>query len=77
MTDVDRLLTAGEVAELLNMSEDAVRRQTRAKVIPHVRIGRVVRYRRAAVLAWVESIEQGGAGGTFRKHRPQLQAAEQ
>jgi len=64
----DRLLTAEEVAELLAVPPRWVREHTRGGLIPHVRLGRYVRYRREAVLGWLEEQEQGGAA--WRKHRP-------
>lgn len=67
---VDRPLTAGEVAELLSVPERWVREHTRSGLIPHVVLGR---YRRDAVLAWIEQQEAGGAA--WRKHRPGAQEA--
>lgn len=73
--EYDRLIDAKEVGELLGMSESAVRRLTHDGRIPHVPIPagtpsrgagrasaqqRTVRYRRASVLTWVDSLEQGG-----------------
>ena len=51
------LLTAGEVALLLRVTTAWVYTQTRARKIPHVSLGRYVRYRRSAVLAWIEEME--------------------
>lgn len=64
----DRLLTAAEIAEMLAVPERWVRDHTRSGRIPAVRLGRYVRYRREAVLAWVEAQERGGAA--WRQHRP-------
>jgi excisionase family DNA binding protein len=64
----DRLLLAGEVAELLSVPERWVRAHTRSGLIPHLRLGKYVRYRREAVFAWLEEQETGGAA--WRKHRP-------
>jgi excisionase family DNA binding protein len=58
----DRLLEAKEVAELLSVPETWVREHTRSGAIPHVPLGRYVRYDRGEVLAWVESL--------FRRHQP-------
>jgi excisionase family DNA binding protein len=66
----DRLLTAEEVAEMLSVPVGWVREHTRTQRLPHVRLGRYVRYRREAVVAWVEEQEQGGAA--WRKHRPKV-----
>jgi excisionase family DNA binding protein len=65
----DRLLTAAEVAEVLAVPERWVREHTRSGLIPHVRLGRYVRYRSDAVLSWIGEQERGGAA--WRKHRPQ------
>jgi excisionase family DNA binding protein len=70
----DRLLTAAEVAELLAVPERWVRDHTRSGLLPCVTIGRYRRYRREAVLAWVEENEQGGAA--WRRHKPRTIAAE-
>jgi excisionase family DNA binding protein len=64
----DRLLTAPEVAELLAVPERWVRDHSRSGLIPHIRLGRYVRYRSDAVLAWIGEQEHGGAA--WRKHRP-------
>lgn len=56
----DRLLTASDVAALLNVPVRWVRERTRAGDIPCVRLGRYVRYRRDSVVQWVEETEQGG-----------------
>jgi len=68
MTDglTERLLTAAEVAELLNVPESWVRQETREGRMPHLRLGRYVRYEWPAVAAWLE--EQ--RAGQWRKHRP-------
>ena len=67
----ERLLTAKEVAVLLAVSESWVRETTRAGHIPHVRLGRYRRFDRADVLAWVESLKDGG-GPAFRKRHPRI-----
>lgn len=66
----DRLLEADEVAELLGVPVRWVREHTRSGSIPHVPLGRYVRYDRGDVLAWVESLKTGG-GPSFRRHRPE------
>jgi len=55
----DELLTADEVAAMLRMKRAWVYAETRRGALPHVRLGRYVRYRRSAVTAWVEGLEQG------------------
>jgi excisionase family DNA binding protein len=51
------LLTAGEVAAILRVTPDWVYAQTRSRRIPHLRLGRYVRYRRGALIAWMEAVE--------------------
>jgi len=69
----DRLLEAKEVAALLSVPVGWVREHTRSGAIPHVSLGRYIRYERADVLAWVEGLKAGG-GPQFRKHQPNLRA---
>jgi excisionase family DNA binding protein len=64
----DRLLSAAEIAELLHVPERWVREHTRSGLLPHVPLGRYVRYDRTDVLAWLE--EQKAGGAAWRKHRP-------
>lgn len=71
MTD-DRLLDAQQVAELLNVPTGWVREHSRAGHLPTITLGRYRRYRKSAVLAYIEAQEQGG--GPWRKHRPQVPA---
>jgi excisionase family DNA binding protein len=64
----DRLLTAAEVAEMLNVPERWVREHTRGGLIPCVQLGRYRRYESEEVLEWVRRQRAGGAA--WRKHEP-------
>lgn len=64
----DPLLTASDVAELLSVPESWVREHTRNGLIPHVQLGRYVRYRQEAVVRWVSDQEET----SWRKHRPRV-----
>ncbi|MGH2880260.1 MAG: helix-turn-helix domain-containing protein [Steroidobacteraceae bacterium] len=55
------LLTAEEVAAVLRMTPAWVYAQTRSRQIPHIRLGRYVRYRREALIQWVEQLEDVSA----------------
>jgi excisionase family DNA binding protein len=55
---IDALLTADEVAALLQVTKAWVYAETRAKRIPHVPLGRYVRYRRSAVVQWITALER-------------------
>jgi excisionase family DNA binding protein len=59
----DPLLTADEVAALLQVTKAWVYAETRAKRIPHVPLGRYVRYRRSAVLQWIAALERQASRG--------------
>ncbi len=66
----NRLLTAAEVAEHLNVPESWVRQETRAGRLPCLELGRYRRYQLDAVHAWLE----GQRAGQWRKHKPKATA---
>ncbi len=63
----DRLLTAADVAELLNVPESWVRETTRSGAMPSVELGRYRRYVLADVLAWLEECKRPGRSIMLRK----------
>jgi excisionase family DNA binding protein len=65
-----RLLTAEELAERLSVPARWPLEQARAGAIPHVRLGRYVRFDWDDVERWLASCKQGGRPTTFRRHRP-------
>jgi len=56
-----RLLEAEDVANYLGMRTDWVYREVRAGRLPHIRLGRAVRFRRESIEAWLESRERGAS----------------
>jgi len=58
MSAADSLLTAQEVASLLQVTPAWVYDATRRRRIPHLRLGRYVRYRRSALEGWMDEIER-------------------
>jgi excisionase family DNA binding protein len=64
--DGARLLEAEDVARYLGMRTDWVYREARAGRLPHVRLGRAVRFRRESLEAWVASQE----ARAMRRRRP-------
>ncbi len=64
----DRLLTADEVAERLNVPVSWVRESTRSGAMPHVRLGRYVRFELAEVEAWLEGCKQPGRSVRLGSH---------
>lgn len=63
----DRLLDAAEVAARLHIPKTWVLEEARQGRIPHVRLGRYVRFSWPAVERW---LEEEAAAGPWRKHRP-------
>jgi excisionase family DNA binding protein len=58
--DPRTLLTADEVAERLLVTKCWIYAEVRAGRLPHVRLGRYVRFRAGAIDSWIERIERGG-----------------
>jgi excisionase family DNA binding protein len=65
----DRLLDAKEIAERLGIPESWVRESARSGAIPHVRLGRYVRFDLGDVEAWLESCKQPGRAVRSHKAR--------
>ncbi len=65
--DADKLLTADEVADLIRVTRAWVYAETRRNAIPHLRLGRYVRYRRSAIEAWMQAVERGPGTAPARR----------
>jgi excisionase family DNA binding protein len=59
LAPVDRLLTAPEVAGRLRLATHSVYALVRRDEIPHLRLGRTVRFRPEAVDEWLREQERG------------------
>jgi excisionase family DNA binding protein len=57
----NRLLEADDVARYIGMTADWVYREVRAGRMPHIRLGRYVRFRRESIDAWLAARERGPA----------------
>jgi excisionase family DNA binding protein len=64
-----RLLDADEVAAALGVSRDWIYAEVRAGRIPHVRLGRNVRFRVAPIAAWLSDLERGKMPPTDKRSR--------
>jgi excisionase family DNA binding protein len=53
-----QLLTAEDVATMLGMGTDWIYTQVRANQIPHVRLGRYVRFRAESIDRWISELER-------------------
>jgi excisionase family DNA binding protein len=60
-----RLLTAAEVADRLSVTPGWVYAATRANRLPHVRLGRYVRFRADTIDRWLAELEGNGGTGTL------------
>lgn len=66
-------ITAEEVARIVGVSEWTIYDLARRRVIPHIRVGRRVLFRRTSILAWLEQQEQAslqrepGSAGKIRR----------
>ena len=58
-----RLLEAEDVARYIGMTTDWIYREVRAGRLPHIRLGRYVRFRRESIDAWLAARERGPATG--------------
>ncbi len=58
----DRLLVAAEVADLLQVTTGWVYAETRRHRLPHVRLGRYVRYRRSTIERFLADAEAASLG---------------
>jgi excisionase family DNA binding protein len=57
--DGRQYMTAEELAERWDVTLAWVYAETRARRIPHLRLGRYVRYRRSTIAAWEREKEEG------------------
>ena len=57
---MERLLDTAEIAEQLNMSVSTIRKWVHFGFIPHVKLGRAVRFREKDVEAWIEERTEKG-----------------
>jgi excisionase family DNA binding protein len=53
------LLDANDAAELLGVPATWLLAEARRARVPHVRLGRYVRFNRETLLAWVSQLERG------------------
>jgi excisionase family DNA binding protein len=57
---VERLLDTAEIAEQLNMSVSTIRKWVHYGFIPHIKLGRAVRFREKDIETWIaERTEKG------------------
>lgn len=54
MSATIELLTISEVAELMKLSESYIYKRVRARELPHLKIGNLLRFKAEEVLGWLE-----------------------
>lgn len=52
--DEEKLLTKKEIAEFLNISIKTIDKKVHMNEIPYMKVGRLVRFSKSRILAWVE-----------------------
>lgn len=60
MAEADKLWTADDVAEYLGMTKPWVYAQVRRKRLPHLRLGKYVRFQQRTIEEWVQANEHQG-----------------
>ncbi len=55
-------LTIQEAADLLRVRVSWLYERTRTNAVPHVKLGKYLRFDREELLAWARSFERDGAG---------------
>ena len=57
---MENLLTPQEIADVLGVKASTIYQWTHEEYIPHVKLGRFVRFRQSQVERWLEKHENGG-----------------
>jgi len=57
---MERLLDTAQIAEQLNMSVSTIRKWVHYGFIPHVKLGRAVRFREKDIETWIEERTEKG-----------------
>ncbi len=60
MATMDKLLTVEEMAAILGVAVSTIYQWTHQEYIPHIKIGRLVRFKQWQVEKWLEKLENGG-----------------
>jgi excisionase family DNA binding protein len=68
----ERLVDAQAVADRLGVPVSWVREQVRSGAIPHVRLGRYVRFDLGDVDGWLEKCKRPGRQVAFRSRSPRV-----
>lgn len=61
-TDPERLLTFGEGCAFVRLSRRKLWELVQRNEVPHLRVGRLIRFRRAALIAWSTRLEEVARG---------------
>ena len=66
----EELMTVGEVARLFKVPVSWVYERCREGTpnpLPHLKLGKYLRFSRSALFAYIEGLRRGDSGGTVRK----------
>jgi excisionase family DNA binding protein len=56
---MEKLLNIEELAENLGLDESWIYTKTRTKEIPHIKLGKYLRFSENSILEWLDSHKQG------------------
>ncbi len=57
---MDRLLTPEQISDLLGVKLSTIYQWTHIKYIPHVKLGRFVRFKEQEIIQWLDSKSSNG-----------------
>lgn len=57
---LEQLMTLEEVADMLHLSKWRIRQLCNQGEIPHIRIGRLFRFKKGSIQAWIDAQKDGG-----------------
>src|ERR1043166_8031709 len=74
--DLPEVLSFAEAAKFLCVSERTLRRWVAEKVVPHAKVGGLIRFRRIALQAWLEAAERQTMAGVPTIQQPSTEVPE-
>ena len=70
-------LTVQEAADLLRVPVSWLYERTRTNSVPHVKLGKYLRFDRDELAAWVDELKRDGRGPSAMRRSPRLPSSVQ